>query len=142
MAAAREVAAPEVAVGAVVVVEGRLLLVRRGHEPEAGRWSLPGGRVRPGEPAADAAVRELAEETGVRGQATGLCGYAERIDAAHHFVILDFWVTVEDHAHAAAADDADDLTWASAADLGALPLAAGLADWLTRHGVAAGLAQR
>src|SRR5579859_374033 len=45
--------------------DGRLLVVRRGRPPSAGRWSVPGGRCRPGEPAADACVREVAEETGL-----------------------------------------------------------------------------
>ena len=128
---------PELAVGAVVVDRGRLLLVRRGHAPEAGRWSLPGGRVRAGEPATDAVARERLAETGVRGRPTSLCGYAERIGAGHHFVILDFWVVPEAQARtdARAGDDADALTWCDAAGLAALPLASGLHDWLRRHGV-------
>ena len=44
---------------------GRLLLIKRGHDPEAGRWSLPGGRVEPGESDAQALVREMREETGL-----------------------------------------------------------------------------
>jgi len=55
---------PEVAVGAIAVDAERLLLVRRGHGPAAGLWSVPGGRVEPGEMLVEAVVRELAEETG------------------------------------------------------------------------------
>ena len=59
---------PEVAVGAIAVDAGRLLLVRRGHGPAAGLWSVPGGRVEPGEMLVEAVVRELAEETGLAGE--------------------------------------------------------------------------
>src|SRR5260370_42700946 len=53
-------------VGAIITdPAGRLLLIRRGHEPEAGRWSLPGGRIEPGESDQQALVREGREETGL-----------------------------------------------------------------------------
>ena len=56
-----------VAVGAVIVDDaGRILLVLRKNEPQAGYWSLPGGKVEPGETAVDAVVREVAEETGLQ----------------------------------------------------------------------------
>ena len=58
-------ARPELSVGAVVVHDGSLLLVRRGHGPAAGEWSLPGGRVEPGETVAQAVEREVREETGL-----------------------------------------------------------------------------
>lgn len=126
---------PQVAVGAVVVRDGRLLLVRRAHPPAAGRWSLPGGRVDAGEPLTAAVRRELAEETGLEGEVGALCGVAERLGEGHHFVILDYWVAV-DRADARAAGDADALRWAGRAELARLPLVSGLAEWLTEHGVA------
>ena len=85
---------PEVCVGAIAVEEGRLLLVRRGHGPAAGEWSVPGGRVEAGETLAEAVVRELLEETGVEGVCDRMVGWVERISDDHHFVILDFSVTV------------------------------------------------
>src|SRR5260370_1168754 len=52
-------------VGAILTDGGRILLIRRGHEPEKGRWSLPGGRIEPGETDQQALVREVREETGL-----------------------------------------------------------------------------
>ena len=75
---------PEVAVGAIAVDDDRLLLVRRGHGPAAGLWSVPGGRVEPGETLAEAVVRELGEETGLEGVAEQFVGWVERIGEGYH----------------------------------------------------------
>jgi ADP-ribose pyrophosphatase YjhB (NUDIX family) len=123
-----------VAVGAICVREGRLLLVRRGRGTAIGSWAPPGGRVEPGETVAEAVRRELEEETGLAGTVTGLCGLAEDLGDDHHFVILDFWVEVEP-GEAAAADDADEVVWAFRDDLARLPLVRGLAAFLDTHGV-------
>ena len=62
-------------VGAVIKDEqGRLLLIKRGHEPGAGLWSLPGGRIEPGETDAEALVREMREETGLEVEPGRLLG--------------------------------------------------------------------
>jgi 8-oxo-dGTP diphosphatase len=126
---------PFVAVGAVCIRDGRLLLIRRGREPGAGRWSLPGGRVRSGETLVHAVRRELREEAGLDGRVGPLAGLAERISpGSHHYVILDFWVDPAPGA-ARAGDDAADCTWASLADLDDLECVPGLRDWLVAHGV-------
>jgi 8-oxo-dGTP diphosphatase len=127
---------PELCAGAVVVDDGRLLLVRRGRPPGAGQWSVPGGRVQPGERLRDAAIRELGEEAGVRGECGDLVGWVERIGADHHYVIFDFRVALLDPPSAAVAgDDAADVAWVPLADVAGCDLVAGLADFLADHHV-------
>ncbi len=70
---------PVVGVGALVYRGGRVLLVKRANEPGAGLWSLPGGVVKLGEPLLRAAVRELEEETGVRGRPLGVVNIDEAV---------------------------------------------------------------
>ena len=127
--------AVELCVGAVVVDAGRLLLVRRGHGPAAGEWSVPGGRVEPGETLPEAVLRELREETGVDGLCGDLIGWVERIDDDHHFVILDFGVTVLDPVEPVAGDDAAEAAWVPLAEVGERRLVAGLADFLLDNGI-------
>ena len=124
-----------VAVGAVCVRDGRVLLVRRGRGAQIGRWAVPGGRVEPGETLVEAVARELREETGLHGEVGALCGIAERSGAGYSFVIHDYWVTVADDAEAVAADDADEVTWAGRADLERLELVPQLEEFFAEHGV-------
>ena len=126
---------PEVCVGAVAVDDGRLLLVRRGHGPAAGEWSVPGGRVEPGETLAEAVVRELAEETGLEGLCGELLGWVERVGDDHHFVILDFTVTVLDPHDPVASSDAAEAAWVPLDDVARYQLVEGLAEFLHEHGV-------
>jgi 8-oxo-dGTP diphosphatase len=131
---------PTLAVGAVALRGRELLLVRRGHGPAAGRWSVPGGRVHFGEDLREAAVRELAEETGLEGVVSSFLGWVERIGAeegaeAHHFVILDFMVDVLDPAVPVAGDDAAEAAWVPFDELSDLGLVDGLEDFLREHGV-------
>jgi 8-oxo-dGTP diphosphatase len=125
----------EVAVGAVVVADGQLLLVQRGRGPGAGSWSVPGGRVEPGETLAQAVVRELREETGLDGECGAFLGWVERIGDDHHFVILDFRVTVAG-GEPVAGDDAAAVRWLPVDDPGSWPpVVAGLVDFLAAHGI-------
>ena len=122
-------------VGAVVVADDELLVIRRGHGPAAGEWSVPGGRVEAGETLAEAVVRELAEETGVEGVCGPLIGWVERIGEDHHFVILDFWATVLERQQPVAGDDAAEARWVPVGDVAELALVDGLAEFLHEHGV-------
>ena len=130
-------------VGAIVVDgAGRILLIRRGHEPGAGLWSLPGGRVEPGETDEQAVIREIAEETGLSVRPGRLAGTVQRPSQGGTarragggvFDIRDYWATVTGGA-LSAGDDADDVRWVDPADLAGLPLTDGLVDALTEWGV-------
>jgi 8-oxo-dGTP diphosphatase len=126
---------PEVAVGAIVVRDGMLLLVRRGRGAGAGRWSVPGGRLEWGETLAGAVVRELREETGLDGVCERFVGWVERISADYHYVIVDFAVTVVG-GELRAGDDAAEATWVDIDDVGAWPpVVDGLVEFLATHGV-------
>jgi 8-oxo-dGTP diphosphatase len=125
---------PELCVGAVAVLDGNLLLIRRGHGPAAGEWSIPGGRVERGELLAQAVVREVREETGLECVCGALVGWVERIEPTHHFVILDFEATVLDDAEPAADSDAAEAAWVPIEAVTELPLVDGLAEFLRDHG--------
>jgi 8-oxo-dGTP diphosphatase len=126
---------PEVCVGAIAVSEERLLLIRRGRGPAAGAWSLPGGRVEAGETLAEAVLRELAEETGLEGVCDELVGWVERMGPDHHFVILDFAVTVLEPLEPTPGDDALEAEWVPLDEVAHRRLADGLAEFLHEHGI-------
>ena len=130
-------ARPELCVGAIAVDDDQLLMIRRGRGPAQGDWSLPGGRVDPGETLAEAVVRELAEETGLEGVCEQLIGWVERIDADHHYVILDFAVTIVSGEEPVAGDDAAEAAWVPLYQVAELSLTEGLAEFLHDHGIIA-----
>ncbi len=125
---------PELCVGGIAVLDGRLLLIRRGHGPAAGEWSVPGGRVEAGELLAEAVVREVSEETGLECVCGSLVGWVERVDDEYHFVILDFDVTVLDDRPPVAGTDAAEAAWVELSDVAELRLVDGLAEFLHEHG--------
>jgi 8-oxo-dGTP diphosphatase len=128
---------PVLGVGAVVVDHDRLLLVRRGRGPAQGDWSVPGGKVERGETLAEAVTRELREETGLEGVCGALLGWAERIGADEHYVILDFEVTVVGGDEPVAGDDAAEARWVDLHEVAELRLVEGLAELLYDWGVIA-----
>jgi 8-oxo-dGTP diphosphatase len=123
-------------VGAVIKDDlGRLLLIKRGHSPGAGLWSLPGGRIEPGETDAEALVREVREETGLAVEAGHLLGTVQR--PGHDgdvFDIRDYAATVTGGL-LQPGDDAADARWVDAIELESLPITEGLTETLTSWGV-------
>jgi 8-oxo-dGTP diphosphatase len=96
---------------------GRLLLIQRANEPGRGLWSVPGGRVEPGEDDAAALVREMAEETGLVVRPGPLVGRVHR----GPYEIADYRCDVVG-GHLIAGDDALDARWCDADTLAELPL--------------------
>jgi ADP-ribose pyrophosphatase YjhB (NUDIX family) len=110
-------------------------MVRRGHGPGAGQWSVPGGRVERGETLAEAVVRELEEETGLAGLSGPFLGWVERLDDDAHFVIMDFEVVVLSPDPPTAGSDAAEARWVPVWEVPELNLVDGMAEFLSEHGV-------
>jgi len=122
-------------VGAVIKDrDGRLLLIRRGHEPGAGLWSLPGGRIEPGETDQQAVAREALEETGLAVQCRHLLGTAELPGADGTVIHVSDYLAVVTEGELAAGDDAAEARWVAAAEMDSLPLTSGLAEHLAAWG--------
>ena len=123
-------------VGAVIKDgEGRLLLIKRGHEPGAGLWSLPGGRIEPGETDTEALVREMREETGLVVEAGRLLGAVRRPAQDGNVIdIRDYAATVIGGT-LRPGDDAADARWVSAEEMASLAITRGLVEALTSWGV-------
>lgn len=126
---------PELAVSAIAIQSGELLLIRRGRGPGAGSWSVPGGSVERGELLAESVVRELREETSLEGVCGPLVGVVERFDDDRHIVILSYEVTVLDDQEPVAGDDAAEVAWVPLDDVIDRNLVDGLAEFLHEHGV-------
>ncbi|TVT49246.1 NUDIX domain-containing protein [Amycolatopsis rhizosphaerae] len=104
---------------------GRLLVIRRGHDPGRGLWSLPGGRVEAGETDAEAVAREIREETGLVVRPGRLAGMVVR----GRYAIYDYVCEVEGGT-LRAGDDADEARWVDGNALSTLDLTEGLAETL------------
>lgn len=122
--------------GAVIKDDkGRLLLIKRGHEPAAGLWSLPGGRIEPGETDTEALVREMREETGLTVEPGQLLGRVQRPAQDGDVIDIRDYAAIVIGGTLSAGDDAADACWVAAADLDSLAITEGLVEALTSWGV-------
>ncbi|MBW4719308.1 NUDIX hydrolase [Saccharothrix obliqua] len=119
--------------GVVHDAAGRLLLVRRANPPGEGRWSIPGGRVEPGEGDHAAVVREIREETGLVVTVGELVGQVTRPAADGLYDIHDYACQVRSGV-LRPGDDASEVRWATTAILATLDLADGLYEALREWG--------
>jgi len=116
-------------VGAVIIQDNRVLLVRRGQPPLLGEWSLPGGVLECGETLREATVREAREETGLVVETGEMLGVYERVIRAdhgrvrYHYVLIDFLCRTAT-GDLQAASDAADVRWFTREELPALKLSA------------------
>jgi 8-oxo-dGTP diphosphatase len=107
---------PLVGVGAVIIEDGRVALVKRGHAPLLGEWSIPGGVIEVGEAVREAVVREACEETGLQVVVKELLGVYDRLlrdeegKVRYHYLLVDF-LCRRISGDLCAAGDADEVRW-------------------------------
>jgi ADP-ribose pyrophosphatase YjhB (NUDIX family) len=103
----------------VVVINSdkRILLVRRSVEPKIGEWCLPGGFLELGETPERGALRELAEETGLKGEIESLLGVRTTPSVLYQSILMVAFSISEFQGQAVAGDDADEAHWFSYKDL-------------------------
>ena len=128
---------PRVGVGAVVLHENRVLLVKRGKAPSLGKWSLPGGLVHLGETTREAVVREVGEECGVRIKVADVAGVVDRVirDEAgrirYHYVLVDY-LAFPEATRVVPGSDAADVRWVEIDRVAELDTTEGLLDMIRR----------
>jgi 8-oxo-dGTP diphosphatase len=126
-------------VSVLVIDAGRVLLVRRGREPNRGLWALPGGRIEPGESAEAAAVREVHEETGVAIERPELFDTVDVTVAGEPGIEGQRYSVAVFRAryasgHPVAGDDAAEARWVKLGDVADLPLTEGTRAIVAKHG--------
>ena len=128
---------PRVGVGAVILHEDKVLLVRRGQSPSFGKWSLPGGLVELGESTREAIAREIMEECGIGIRVVDVAGVLDRVvhdDAGrvrYHYVLVDY-LAYPESLDVVAGSDAGDAQWFDIERVAGLDTTQGLLDMIRR----------
>jgi ADP-ribose pyrophosphatase YjhB (NUDIX family) len=128
---------PRIGVGAIILHEDKVLLVRRGQSPSFGKWSLPGGLVELGETTVEAIAREIMEECSIKIRVVDVAGVITRVvkdDAGrirYHYVLVDY-LAYPDSMDVVAGSDAGDAQWIEIERVSGLDTTQGLLDMIRR----------
>ncbi len=130
---------PLIGVGAIIIENGRVLLVKRGHPPLEGEWSIPGGVLEVGELLREAAIREAKEETSLTVETGEILGVFDRLirtgdRVQYHYVLIDF-LCRRVAGEVRPGSDADEVRWFAPEELPCLNLAPDTAE-VIRKGLA------
>lgn len=106
---------PFVGTGVAIVDGDEILLIKRANEPGKGLWAVPGGKVERGESLAEAATREVKEETGLLIELDEVVWVGESIGPDHHIVLIDFLGRAVGGS-LVASDDASEAKWVAIED--------------------------
>ncbi len=112
---------PIPSVGALIIEEDKLLMIRRGNPPFEGYWSIPGGKIKWGEKLEEALKREVQEELSVEVEVGELAGIVESIvekegDVVYHYILIDYFCRIISGTPKASSD-ALELRWVSLKEL-------------------------
>jgi 8-oxo-dGTP diphosphatase len=122
---------PSIGVGGVLFnSHQQVLLIKRNQAPAKGLWSIPGGRLEPGESLVEACRREFYEETNLDVEVKHIVAVVDRRLEGFHYVIIDYWVQLvdEDKCFPVAQSDVAEAKWISLDDLGLYDVVVGLAE--------------
>ena len=131
---------PIAGVGVVVFKDGKILTIKRGHEPSKGKWSIPGGRIELGETVQEAGRREVREECSIDVEIERVIDAANNIirdengHIKYHFVIIDLLARYV-RGEVEAQTDAEECRWVTPRELAELDITSSLREMLTRQGI-------
>jgi 8-oxo-dGTP diphosphatase len=128
---------PMIGIGAIIIEDSRVLLIKRGQPPLMGEWSIPGGMLELAETVREAAIREAREETGLTVDPNELLGVFDRVirddqgRVQYHYVLIDF-LCFRTSGEVLAAGDADEARWFTQEEVTKLPMAKDTAEVIRR----------